>query len=95
MENAVFKSAKESIVHTTYEDIKLSTAENVLASNCFSAEQVAAICQLFGFEGTKLKFAKDAYFKTTDVNNYNKVSAILNSEIGKNDLNNFIKNGGK
>jgi len=61
-----FKSAKETVAKASFEDTKLSTAKTILASNCFNTDQVIQICKLFGFEASKLDFAKYAYARTTD-----------------------------
>ncbi len=90
-----FKSAKETVASASFEETKYSTAQSILAGNCLNTDQVVQICQAFGFEETKLKFAKDAYGKTTDRNNYFKVSNIFSFDASKADLNNFISNGGR
>ena len=95
MERGSFGSAKATVANASFEDTKLSTAKSILASNCMSTDQVMAICQLFGFEETKLAFAKFAYSKTTDPGNYFKVSNIFSFDASKTDLNNFISNGGR
>jgi hypothetical protein len=95
MDLGSFKSAKETVKNASFDDTKLSTAQGILASNCFSTDQVIQICQLFGFEETKLKFAKFAYNKTTDRNNYFKVGNIFSFDASKTELNDFISNGGR
>ena len=94
MDPSSFGSAKKSIAGATFEDTKLSTAKAILNSNCLSSDQVAQICGLFGFEKTKLDFAKAAYAKTTDQSNYFKVNNVFTFDASKNELNNFIANGG-
>ncbi len=95
MERGSFGSAKGTVANASFEDTKLSTAKSILASNCMNTDQVMAICQLFGFEETKLAFAKFAYSKTTDPGNYFKVSNVFSFDASKTDLNNFISNGGR
>ena len=95
MDHNTFSSAKTTVANAGYEDTKLSAAENILTANCMNTDQVVAMCKLFGFEETRLKFAKFAYSKTTDPDNYLKVSNIFNSDASKAELNNFISNGGR
>ncbi len=95
MDLGSFKSAKETVKNASFEDTKLSTAKSILASNCFSTDQVIQICQLFGFEETKLSFAKYAYGRTTDPGNYFKVGNIFSFDASKTELNDFISNGGR
>lgn len=89
-----FSSAKKSISQSSFEDTKFSTAKSVLSSNCVSTDEVVEICNLFSFEETKLKFAKFAYGRTTDPNNYFKVGNVFTFDASRNELNNFISNGG-
>lgn len=85
-----FKSAKETIGKSSFEDTKLSTAKTIIGGNCVSSEQVMQICSLFSFEQTKLDFAKFAYKKVTDRGNYFKVANIFTFDASKTDLNDFI-----
>jgi len=94
MDGNSFKSAKETVAKAIYEDTKMAAAKAVLASNCVSSEQVIQICKLFGFEQTKLEFAKSAWSKTTDRGNYNKVASVFSFDASKKNLDTFISNGG-
>jgi Domain of unknown function (DUF4476) len=95
MDASSFNSAKQTVANASFEDTKLSTAKSILSSNCFSTDQVVAICKLFSFEESKLNFAKFAYSKTTDPGNYFKVGNVFSFDASKTDLNNFISNGGR
>jgi hypothetical protein len=90
-----FKSAKETVEKASFEETKLSTAKTIVGSNCLSTDQVMQICKLFGFEESKLAFAKFAYPRTTDQGNYFKVSNVFDFDASKTDLNDFISRGGK
>jgi hypothetical protein len=85
-----FRAARESVSKASFEDTKLSTAKTILSSNCFSADQVITICNLFSFEESKLNFAKFAYSKCTDAGNYFKVGNIFNFDASREELNNYI-----
>ncbi len=95
MDWSSFKSAKETIAKSTFEDTKLSSAKTILSSNCVSTDQVVEICKLFTYEQSKIDFAKFAYSKTTDPGNYFKVSNVFTFDDSKTQLNNFISNGGR
>lgn len=95
MDVNTFKIAKTTVSQASFEDTKLSTAEALLGANCITSDQVAEICKLFGFEDSKLKFAKYAYPKTTDRENYTKVINSMSFEASKNELKKFIASGGK
>lgn len=90
-----FSSAKQTVKNASFDETKLSTAKSILASNCFNTDQVIEICKMFGFEQTKLDFAKYAYARTTDPGNYFKVGNIFSFDASKNELNEFISNGGR
>jgi hypothetical protein len=85
-----FKSAKNTVTNASFEETKLSTAKAILTSNCMSTDQVMEICKTFGFEASKLDFAKFAYAKTTDPGNYFKVGQVFSFDASKTDLNEYI-----
>jgi len=87
-----YKAAKATVVNASFEETKLSTAKAILSSNCFSTDQVMDICKQFGFEESKLDFAKFAYPKTTDKGNYFKVGNVFSFDASKTELNNYISN---
>ncbi len=85
-----FRSAKETISKASFDDTKLSTAKTILASNCMNTDQIMQICNLFSFEANKLEFAKHAYGRTTDPNNYFKVANIFTFDGSRTELNEYI-----
>jgi hypothetical protein len=56
-----------------------------------NADQVVSICNLFGFETSKLDFAKYAYIHTIDRNNYFKVNNVFGFSSSKEELSNYIR----
>lgn len=90
MNVADFNAAKKTVANASFEETKLSTAKSILTSNCFSTNQVIEICKLFGFEESKLDFAKFAYDMTTDRGNYFKVGNIFSFDASKTELNDYI-----
>lgn len=90
MDASSFASAKASISKASFEDTKLSTAKTIIKANCLTTDQVCQICKLFGFEDSKLDFAKTAYSRTVDPNNYFKVNDVFSFDASKTDLNEFI-----
>lgn len=65
-----FANAKASVEKQSFEDDKLKVAKQILSSNCMSSAQVKQIMTMFSYEETKLEWAKFAYGKTTDPQNY-------------------------
>lgn len=90
MTAANFMDAKQSISKASFDDTRLSTAKTILKSNFVNTDQVMELCSLFSFASTKLDFAKFAYSRTVDVQNYYKVANVLNFDSDRTELNNFI-----
>jgi hypothetical protein len=85
-----FAGAKTSISSKGFEDQKLSTAKMITKANCLTAAQIKEICGLFGFEETKLTFAKHAYDFCTDKGNYYVVNDVFNFSESTEELEQFI-----
>jgi len=69
-----YQSIKKSIESKSFEDSKLTMAQQVTKKNCMSSEQIKGIMSMFSFEDSKLTYAKFAYDYCTDKNNYYKVN---------------------
>lgn len=93
MDSRSFSDAKQSISSASFEDTKLSTAKTILNNNWMSTDQIMEICRLFSFENTKVTFAKYAYSRTTDPQNYYKVASVFDFDSNKKALNDFINTG--
>lgn len=91
MNSMDFSKAKESVKSKSFEDSKLTVAKQILNSNCMSSSQVKEIMQLFSFEETKLDWAKFAYGKTTDPNNYYQLNDAFSFETSIDELNKYIQ----
>ncbi len=85
--------AKKTIEDAGKDDAKLSTAQEIIASNCLLASQVMEFCNLFKSEKSKLAFAKYAYRYTIDRKNYSEVNKALGLETSKKELSKFISGG--
>ena len=86
-----FQDAKTSIAAKSFEDTKLTLAKQIGGSNCFTSDQVKGIMGLFGFEDSKLDFAKFAYDHVIDVNNYYKVNDAFKFSSSVDELNKYIQ----
>jgi hypothetical protein len=85
-----YEGAKNTINAKTFENDKLTIAEQIASSNCLTAGQVKGIMALFTFENTKLDFAKFAYGHTYDKGNYYKVNDAFQFSSSTDALNQFI-----
>jgi hypothetical protein len=66
-------------------------AKQIGRDRCFTVEQVKGIMGVFGFEDTKLDFAKYAYERTYDIGNYYKVNDAFSFETSVEELNEYIQ----
>ena len=91
MSDGEFGEAKASIESKGFEESKMTLARQIGDSHCFSTAQVKGVMGLFGFEETKLEFAKYAYEHTHDIGNYYKVNDAFSFESSIDELNKYIK----
>jgi hypothetical protein len=89
MNDSDFNNLKGSVKSKSFEDSKLTTAKQALKNNCMSTKQIMDIMQTFSFEGSKLDFAKAAYSKCSDQNNYYLVNDAFTFESSIDELNDF------
>ncbi len=75
-----FSSALSSIKARSSEEGKLSSAKQILSSNCFAVEQVKQVIRLFTTESVKLDLAKFAFDHTLDKGNYFKLNSEFKEE---------------
>ncbi len=85
-----FQSAKNTINSKPFESGKITIAKQIAGTNCLFASQVKEIMALFGFEGTKIEFAKFAYSRTYDKGNYFMVNDAFEFDSSISELNKFI-----
>lgn len=78
MSAADFERLKNSVSAQSFDSNRLTVAEQGVAMNHLTSDQVLQLMNLFSFESTKLDFAKYAYGKTIDRNNY----YVVNSGFG-------------
>ena len=90
MDNQSFADAKKAIAGSSWDETRLSTAKTIFATNYLTTDQVMQICKIFSWEDSKLDFAKFAYKKTVDNNNYFKIGSIFSWDSNKTALNDFI-----
>jgi hypothetical protein len=91
MSSTEFTEAKASIESKGFEETKMTMAKQIGRDRCFTVEQVKGIMGVFGFEDTKLDFAKYAYERTYDIGNYYKVNDAFSFETSVEELNEYIQ----
>lgn len=90
MSDADFDVALQTVKNQTFDEEKLTTAKQIVASNCLLASQIKQISILFDFESSKLEFAKFAYTHTFDPNNYFIINDIFDFSSSIQKLNDYI-----
>lgn len=85
-----FENIKKNIASKSFEDSKLTVAKQISDSKCLKSEQVRDIMKLFSFEQTRLEFAKYAYKRVADKDNYYLVNDAFQFENSIEELNESI-----
>ena len=86
-----FAAALSTVKKQSFEDTKLKTAKQIAAANCLDTNQIAAICKAFGFEDSKLDFAKFAYDYCTERKNYFKLNTLFAFSSNVDDLTEYVQ----
>lgn len=90
MNQADFNSALTTIKNQGFDDTRLKTAKQIAQSNCLNTNQIIAICEIFGFEDTKLEFAKFAFDSCVEPKNYFKINDIFSFSSNVDELTDYI-----
>jgi hypothetical protein len=91
MSSSNFSAAKSTISKQSFDETKLSTAKQIISSNCLTAAQIKEIMLLFSFEETRLTLAKEAHSRCVDKNNYFLLNDAFNFSSSVEELNNSLK----
>jgi hypothetical protein len=86
-----FNFMLQSIANQSFEQNKLQVAQQILQSNYLTSQQVFSILQVFNFESTKLSFAKSAFNRVIDPQNYFVVNNAFSFSSSVSELNNFLR----
>ncbi|PQJ09387.1 hypothetical protein CJD36_019270 [Flavipsychrobacter stenotrophus] len=90
MDNQSFAAAIQTIKSSAWDETRLSTAKTIANNNYFTVDQVITICKTFSWEDSKIDFAKYAYKRTVDRQNYYTIANIFTWDSNKTALNDFI-----
>jgi hypothetical protein len=87
-----FMAFKRMLDRESFDNTRLVIAKHIVDVNEFTAIQVKELAGLFSFDYSRLDFAKYAYYKTIDKNNYAIVCNAFSFSSGKEQLFEFIRN---
>lgn len=90
--NDDFFAFKRILERESFDNTRLVIAKHIVDVNELSAIQVKEMAQLFSFDNSKLDFAKYAYNKTIDKNNYVVVCNAFSFSSSKEQLIDYIRN---
>ena len=91
MNTTDFGDALETVRTAKFDDTKMSSAKEIIATNCMSTNQILSLVKLLTYEDNKLELAKYAYGYCVERNNYFKVVNAFTYESSKEELNDYIK----
>jgi hypothetical protein len=86
-----FNIGCRSIRSFGYDSDRLRSAKRFVRNNYVSSHQIADMMRMFSFESTKLEFAKYAFHRTCDVQNYGTVFNHLGFNSSRRDLDCYIR----
>jgi hypothetical protein len=92
MSDNSFAMAREAIRKESFDNSRMTVAQQIADNNYFTTAQVKELVKLFSFEDRKLEFAKYAYARTLDRNNYFTINEAFNFSRTKEELADYIKN---
>jgi len=72
-----FQASLEAISRQPFDGPKQTAAKNLVKKKCLTSEQIADILYEFSYEGARLTFAKYAYTRVYDPDNYDLVRDVL------------------
>lgn len=81
---------KGSIQKQSFSSNKMNVAKSFLKSKCLSVEQIKDVMGLFSFEGDKLEFAKFAYDRCSNKDDYYMVSDAFSFSSSNDELTDYI-----
>lgn len=91
METAEFNERLAAVKKVSFDQDRLSKAEQVFDGANLSTAQVMTVVKAFSFDDSKLAFAKWAYKITIDKKNYYKVEDVLVFGNSKTELREYVK----
>ena len=91
MTSCDFEQLRSTLYGRNFESTRLDIALQAASCNYFTSAQVRQLLECFTFESTRLEFAKAAYSRTVDRNNFYLVSAAFTFDSTVCELNDYIR----
>jgi hypothetical protein len=91
MNPEMFRQLKSAMEARPFGSSKLEIAQQAMSMNYFTSAQVSELMGVFTFDSDKLTFAKNAYSRTIDKQNYFMVNNGFTFSSSASELNEYIK----
>jgi hypothetical protein len=86
-----YNSLISSIDKKSFGDDKLTLAKQAISSNCMSVVQIKGVMNVLGWEDNRLDFAKHAYSRCVDPQNYFQVNDAFDFDSSTEELDEYIR----
>lgn len=91
MSSSSYSALISSIDKKSFGDDKLTLAKQAISSNCMSVNQIKGIMNVLGWEDNRLDFAKFAYARCVDPQNYFQVNDAFDFDSSVDELDDYIR----
>lgn len=86
-----FSTALATINNRSFDSDRLTLAKQIASSNCLTCSQVKQIIKTLSYESSRLEFAKYAYTRVYDPQNYYQINDSFSFSSSITELNDYIK----
>lgn len=86
-----FQMALDLIKKESFENGKITVAQQVVDNNFLNISQIKQICAVFDFDKSRLEFVKSAYPKCVEKNNYYLLNSVFDFSSSKMDFDKFLQ----
>jgi hypothetical protein len=91
MDSKDFANALNTVKNQGFDETRLKTAKQIASANCLNVNQIVQIANVFGFEESKLDFAKFAYDYCVEPKNYFNLNNIFSFSTSVDELTEYIQ----
>ncbi len=91
MPSGSFYTSLSAVQKETFEATKLSTSKQIADNNCLSTDQIKSLMKAYQYEASRLEFAKYAYKRCYDPQNYHLINDAFEYAGSKSEMADFVK----
>lgn len=90
MNDMMFQQLKRTVESESFDSSRVELLESTLRNNFFTSHQIKELMMLISFDSGRLQFAKSAYTRTVDPENYFVVREALSFASSRTELTKYI-----